>query len=994
MNIVSGPLQTGGTQRLDASGNLSNIGTYSGSGNITTSGKYLQGTFLDGTPTNYLPNGSFETDTAGWGANALTTLARTTTQSYVGAASLNVKYSGAGDGYASYTLPTVPTTFANRTYTFSLWAKASLATNTLSSVLLQTTGASFNDICSLGTISLSTSWQQYKATCTAPAGYTNTTWRAILRPSTDSTVEVYYDGITIQSGTSATQYTNISADDSGNTVLYDGNLGIGVASPTGKLHVAGTIIGSSLVSNVATGTAPLTVTSTTVVTNLNADLLDGQTASFFQDAANLNTGIVGVARGGTGVGAVGVAGSVAYSTGAAYAFSAVGTSGECLISSGAASPTWGSCGGAGTVLQGGNSFAATMTIGTNDVQSLVLETGGAARLTITGTGDATYAGTLTVGAGSGEAVAKIDGGSTGSQRLSFTTAASTTWSIGAIGGGANPSFQVQRYNAGAYVDSPLSINNSTGATTLTGAVTVTGNFTQASGDFSLMGPGTMDVSAVRMISSAGALYLQSGNGNAIYLRNASGGVVGTIDTTNSNLTMNGAVYASNWLRTYGATGWYSETYGGGWHMSDASWIRSYGSKNVYMDQGFDTGGAAGVSCGGGLGAGYNLRVCGTTYTSSIMYAAGGTYTQLIGGGSSNGVCHNGADVDGAATGDMRALMVCNATPGDYAEFYPAEQGVEAGDLVATTDNMLHYEAFGADPETGQTYSMGMQDISIVKKARIGDKGIGIISTGPWQVIGKDIPRSANRKPVALNGRVPLKVNDEGGAIQPGDRLTLSSVAGYAKKATARGMTYAVALEAFSGTSGKILVYVDNNYYEPAVGAADLQGTSLALSGEATIGGSLHIGGPLNVSGSTTLGGLTVREHAEFQGTLVARDAEFTGTLSVNGHIVSRGSRPTVAAGQALGSAGATASVDGTDTAGTIVLTSDGAQTAGVIARIGFQKAFDTSYKVVLSATNEHAADLRVYVVKTATGFDVVARSPLTTATQYQFDYIVVGADGQ
>lgn len=41
---------------------------------------------------------------------------------------------------------------------------------------------------------------------------------------------------------------------------------------------------------------------------------------------------------------------------------------------------------------------------------------------------------------------------------------------------------------------------------------------------------------------------------------------------------------SGWHRSYGDTGWYNGTYGGGWHMSDSSWIRSYGSKNVYTDQ--------------------------------------------------------------------------------------------------------------------------------------------------------------------------------------------------------------------------------------------------------------------------------------------------------------------------------------------------------------------------------------------------------------------------
>ena len=55
-----------------------------------------------------------------------------------------------------------------------------------------------------------------------------------------------------------------------------GNIGIATTNPTSTLHVVGDIKTSNqLVSTVATGTAPLSVASTTLVTNLNADLLDG-----------------------------------------------------------------------------------------------------------------------------------------------------------------------------------------------------------------------------------------------------------------------------------------------------------------------------------------------------------------------------------------------------------------------------------------------------------------------------------------------------------------------------------------------------------------------------------------------------------------------------------------------------------------------------------------------------------------------------------------------
>ncbi|MCX6230313.1 MAG: hypothetical protein NTZ33_02100 [Bacteroidetes bacterium] len=57
-----------------------------------------------------------------------------------------------------------------------------------------------------------------------------------------------------------------------------GNVGIGTSSPAQMLDVAGGAIrtNNQFISTVATGTAPLNVTSTTAVTNLNADMVDGK----------------------------------------------------------------------------------------------------------------------------------------------------------------------------------------------------------------------------------------------------------------------------------------------------------------------------------------------------------------------------------------------------------------------------------------------------------------------------------------------------------------------------------------------------------------------------------------------------------------------------------------------------------------------------------------------------------------------------------------------
>jgi len=179
----------------------------------------------------------------------------------------------------------------------------------------------------------------------------------------------------------------------------------------------------------------------------------------------------------------------------------------------------------------------------------------------------------------------------------------------------------------------------------------------------------------------------------------------------------------------------------------------------------------------------------------------------------------------------------------------------------------------------------------------------------------------------------------------------------------------------------------------------LQSSSLATGG--AINGSVNVTGNITVGGTITAANISASGNAVFSGSVTVGDLEATADITVGGHIVSKGTAPAVIVGSAAGldSGGSSSpagdgpilSINGTDTAGTITVTAGGqGATAGVMAHLDFYKDFTGSYKVVLTAGDDVAADLRVYVVKTAAGFDIFSKTALVAGTQYSFDYLVLG----
>ena len=232
-----------------------------------------------------------------------------------------------------------------------------------------------------------------------------------------------------------------------------------------------------------------------------------------------------------------------------------------------------------------------------------------------------------------------------------------------------------------------------------------------------------------------------------------------------------------------------------------------GTKNTYGGYFSATGSASGTA------ATYGVYTTASGGDSNIAAWLDGTVVVDLGTSSDEAICGEDGDAD---VTDV-TLRDCSGSPvSDYAEIYPTADNVEFRDVVTTGTEIITYKGLDQFGNISDDPSNTEQTVEAVKSSMPYDnKVIGVVSnnytdfasTGHNRINDSDHPL-----PIALSGRVKVKVTDEGGPINVGDELTTSSTPGTAMKADPRlGSTFGKALTGFTGPgTGEVLAFIEIN----------------------------------------------------------------------------------------------------------------------------------------------------------------------------------------
>lgn len=181
----------------------------------------------------------------------------------------------------------------------------------------------------------------------------------------------------------------------------------------------------------------------------------------------------------------------------------------------------------------------------------------------------------------------------------------------------------------------------------------------------------------------------------------------------------------------------------------------------------------------------------------------------------------------------------------------------------------------------------------------------------------------------------------------------------------------------------------------------MQSPSLTISGSSNLGtaqiNTLQVANDVAIQGSTTMSNISVSGTSTFNGPMTASQITASriimsgnATLEVPNHISFTGPSPSRSVNASHIGSGGTASVSGSDTAGTVRISTGNSPSAGCMVRITFNQPFTSQPRALISPVGVAAGRTQYYVERDQAGFSICASSPAPGNQTLNFDYFIAG----
>ena len=157
--------------------------------------------------------------------------------------------------------------------------------------------------------------------------------------------------------------------------------------------------------------------------------------------------------------------------------------------------------------------------------------------------------------------------------------------------------------------------------------------------------------------------------------------------------------------------------------------------------------------------------------------------------------------------------------------------------------------------------------------------------------------------------------------------------------------------------------------------------NIQVAGDAAVAGQLTVQKNISVNGTGTFNG------ALSAPSIIVNQLQMNGDFSLSHHIIAGGASPGRSSGNALGGGG-TASVGGSDTAGSITINTGSNPSSGCFITVNFASKFASTPHIVISPVGAAAGNLEYYINKSTASFSVCSTNAPAAGASFGFDYII------